>query len=263
MNQIKHFFRYEIPGYLSFIYVFIIVVSTLEKSIIVAYILPNIHSIALAGFLIAIPIGWIIYQGYDQINGFHCHKKTIKKVKGWFEDKYDKSLDKYLSERCNTKSEKKRCEMKEIYYQQAIDIGLYSKEETCSYHFELLINNLSNKYSSYESRKIVGKCVPFFSAAFLIIYCLFSYCCDFNFNIFNSISFCFYNSCRFWFIIVFALIIAAISISIYSHANSIKNAIQAQEDFLISVKKVQIENVFKSLLANKNHEKNHQIDIRT
>jgi len=61
MNQIKHFFRYEIPGYLSFLYVFIIVVSTLKKEYISAYILPKIGSIAIAGFLIAIPIGWIIY----------------------------------------------------------------------------------------------------------------------------------------------------------------------------------------------------------
>ena len=75
MNQIRHFFRYEIPGYLSFIYVFIIVVSTLKRSIIVAYILPKIHSIALAGFLIAIPIGWFIYQIYDKFKDFHCHPK--------------------------------------------------------------------------------------------------------------------------------------------------------------------------------------------
>ena len=92
MNQIRHFFRYEIPGYLSFIYVFIIVVSTLEKSYIIAYIIPNIHSIALAGFLIAIPIGWIIYQIYapfrfkkpKELKGFkglNCHPETLIKVK--------------------------------------------------------------------------------------------------------------------------------------------------------------------------------------
>ena len=249
MNQIRHFFRYEIPGYLSFIYVFTIVVSTLEESIIVAYIIPNIHSIALAGFLIAIPIGWIIYQIYvpfrfKKSKGFNCHPKTLDKVKGLCKDK-DISLDEYLENYSGKKIDRNK--MKEIYYQQLIDIGIYSNGNKFSNSFELLINNLSNKYNSYDSRSIVGLWVPIFSAAFLFIYFLFSIICKFEFFIFDSISRCL-NSYRFWIIIVFVIIIAVISFFIYPHKKTIYKAIQAQEDFLISIKKEKIENALKSLL---------------
>jgi magnesium-transporting ATPase (P-type) len=137
--------------------------------------------------------------------------------------------------------------MKDIYYQQAIDIGIYSNNNNLSDHFELLINNLSNKYNSYDSRYIVGLWVPIFSVAFLIIYFLFSIICKFKFFIFNSNNCCF-NSCRFWIIIVFVIIIAVISFFIYHHKKTIYKAIQAQEDFLISIKKNEIKNALKSLL---------------
>ena len=252
MNQIRHFFRYEIPGYLSFIYIFIIVVSTLKKSIIVAYIIPNLHSILFAGFLIALPIGWIIYQIYapfrfKELKGLNCHPETLEKVKRWFGNKYDINLDEYLTVQSEKKSKKEKEKIKEIYYQQLIDIGIYSNGNKFSNSFELLINNLSNKYNSYDSRYIVGFWVPIFSAAFLFIYFLFSIICKFEFFIFDSISRCL-NSYRFWIIIVFVIIIVVISIVIYLHKKAIYYAIQAQEDFLITIKKHKIEQAFETLL---------------
>ena len=242
MNQIRHFFRYEIPGYLSFIYVFIIMVSTLEKSIIVAYILPKIHSIALAGFLIAIPIGWIIYQIYDnfRFKGLHCHPETINKVKGWFGNNY---LDDYLKKKFDKESEKNMDKIKKIYFQQAIDIGIYSNGKDSSNHFELHINNLSNKYNSYDSRSIVGLWVPIFSIVLsVMIYLWFSEICKFNFIDTNS--------CRLWFIFVFVIIIGVISyFFIFSKKRTINKAIQAQEDFLISINKGNIKEALKSLIG--------------
>ncbi len=258
MNQIRHFFRYEIPGYLSFIYVFIIVVSILEKSYIVAYIIPNIHSIALAGFLIAIPVGWIIYQVYDKFRfkGFHCHPNTLEKVKSWFSnDDLEKYIERefikfnqrdkkkaVLSDNTKTKMKDKMKEkLKNKYYQQAIDIGIYTKKKCPSYHFELLINNLSKKFNSYDSRYIIG-IIGYVPQIFMIALMIF-----FKSSMHLKYNFFDFNITRLLFISIFTLIVTAISVIISSHKRNIYNAIQAQEDFLISIKKNEIENALKIL----------------
>lgn len=64
MSEIRQLLRYEIPGLLVFIYTFIMIAPFIEKSALkeLMEILPKLF-IALA--IIALPVGWLIYQLYE------------------------------------------------------------------------------------------------------------------------------------------------------------------------------------------------------
>ena len=102
MSELRHFLRYQIPGLMFFVHLNVFLRGTgkiCSREQLLKLIAPE--------FLIAVLLGWIIYQIYDTLNPeAHCMKRSIEKVIAW------------------TKIKKKK--NKKIIAKHAIQIGLYS-----------------------------------------------------------------------------------------------------------------------------------------
>ncbi len=153
MSELRHFLRYQIPGLMFFVHLNVFLRGTgkiCSREQLLKLIAPE--------FLIAVLLGWIIYQIYDTLNPeAHCMKRSIEKVIAW------------------TKIKKKK--NKKIIAKHAIQIGLYSnikqtkeKKDNKSNMKELL-NLLSSKFDHWGSR-IINAFINLFA---FLLYSIFSF----------------------------------------------------------------------------------------
>ncbi len=135
MSDLRHFLRYEITGLMFFVHfnAFLYGIGKIcSREQLLKLIVPEV--------LIAVLVGWIIYQIYDSLNSSaHCMKSSIKKVIEW------------------AKKEEKKIDVNKAKH--AIQIGLYynSNHENSKLdnsNMKELLNLLSSKFEHWGSRII-------------------------------------------------------------------------------------------------------------
>jgi hypothetical protein len=80
MTEMRQLLRYEIPGLLVFIYTLVWILPFLEADILTCIFLKG-HGLFVSCAVIALPLGWIIYQLYDAVYPRHYKKESIKLLK--------------------------------------------------------------------------------------------------------------------------------------------------------------------------------------
>jgi hypothetical protein len=229
MSDIRQFLRYEIPGYLLFIYTFLLILPLLNPSVIKS-LLPELLKISISGFIIAIPIGWLLYQIFsDYVIEKHYSKKSVKLIKKWIEEKNLKLLPNY-------------------WYGELLYVILFSsnnENKDIPFDSQLAAETLRSYWTHYEARWIVAIPVVVISTLLAISAILAGMIVDPSlFNI-NNI----------WISIIIYMIICIISCSICQTLDRIWNEINALEVIFVSLRKNQIDGIINTIYKENNFDK--------
>ena len=216
MSDLKHFLRYQIPGLMFFVHLNAILygLEILCEEQIIKLILPEV--------LIAVLVGWIIYQIYDTLNSSaHCMINSIDKVIDWAKMEKNKS--------------------NEIKVKHAIQIGLYSnikqtkEKKDCEsntrekkdyeLNMEELLKLLSSKFDHWGSRIINAYINAIYLSIYLIL--IFLNCCKLV-----KVNICFFYIISFVTVLILFFIAKKIS--------TLKKELISYEGMLINLKEDEI-----------------------
>lgn len=231
MSDMRQFLRYEIIGYMLFIDTFFLILPFINTSVITNW-LPELLKISISGLIIAIPIGWLIYQISNIfLIKKQYRKKSIKLIKKWSENKGKTSLPDH-------------------YCGELVNVGLYFSNNNVendenSFDSQLATETLRGYWTHLDARWIVAWPIPIISVALTVIILLSIPKWLVNSSIFHFDDYCFIVS---FFILI---IIMIISWSINRPLNRIIKEIDALESILILLRKNQIETTI-----DKIHEEN-------
>lgn len=241
MSDIRQFLRYEIPGYILFIYTFLLILPFINPSKI-ASLLPELLRISISGFIIAIPIGWLLYQIFNEhFIKMHYSKKSVKLIKEW-------SNEKYLS-------------LSNCCCGELLNVGLYSsnndvKNNEISFDSQLATETLRGYWTNYEARWIVAIPIPVISLLLACIILLTM--CIFEVN--PSIFLCeLDNSLKSGFIFSIILIISYL---INEPTDRIIDEINSLEWLFVLLREKQIKGTMDKIYKEKNQFKIHNTGKR-
>jgi len=234
MSDIRQFLRYEIPGYILIIYTFLLILPFIKPSVI-KEILPDLLRISISGFIIAIPIGWLIYQIFSGfVIKMHYTKNSVKLIKERITKKGRNHLDNW-------------------WYGELLSVILFSSNNEAGnkdipFDSQLAAETLRSKWYHYEARWIIAIPVVIISPllAILIIFAgmqlspslfhIYDICIFSLFHI-NNILICFFNY----------MIICIISCRICLSSKRIWDEINALEVIFVSLRMNQIDKIIDKL----------------
>ncbi len=155
MVDVRSFLRYEIPGYLIFIYASLLIACFVTYSAFQELLSTMMLPAAISGFIVAIPVGWLVYQTYNSFFLKHYEKDSVKLIKKWATEE-------------NMSFPKGKAGL-DTHYEELVNIGLYSKNDSGSFDVGYATETLRGYWDHHDARYIVAKYVPPVSAGFAAI----------------------------------------------------------------------------------------------
>jgi len=233
MSELRQFLRYEIPPLLIFLDTSLIILCFIDLSkflsrfgwIQVFYmdILKTLPGLSVIAALIALPLGWLLYQTYDAFCRPHYGKRSVKLVRELMKDR---PLPKGF--RANLESN----------HEEFIDALLFDDNKDN----KSILYGLQSYWDQHDARYVVGYYVPVISIV-LGVYCLiflrFNY--DFLVSPFSS-NFRFVN-----FLALFAFNILFLPCVVFNSHKRILDEIDARETFFVYLKKDEITKLYNDL----------------
>jgi len=155
MSEIRQLLRYEIQGFLAFIYILLIILPFIASSGFSRDVIKILSESLIAFAIVAIPIGWLIYQIYDTHHPkYYVDRDSIEVLREWLGREF-------------VFPRGKRARMETIYEELVnfFYIGDSNDNREADENFfgdKSLLDNLHNYWDHYDARYIGGKYVGFY-----------------------------------------------------------------------------------------------------
>jgi hypothetical protein len=97
MTEMRQLLRYEIPGLLVLIYTSLMILPFVEPWAMKSLVADS-HFFSIAFAVIALPLGWLIYQVYDTTYPKHYRKNSPKLLENLVKESGKPLFEKWIEE---------------------------------------------------------------------------------------------------------------------------------------------------------------------